>query len=131
MQPDQGSGRAAADEKGRPTMMKNFDDIQQFSKDNVDVAMKSFGTLSKQTQALASEFTDFSKKSLEDGSKVVERLFGAKSLDKVIEIQADYAKTAYEGFVAQASKFGEMYANLAKETYKPYETLVAGVVPAK
>ncbi len=38
-----------------------------------------------------------------------------------MEIQADYAKTAYEGFVAQATKISELYADLAKETYKPFE----------
>ncbi len=48
-----------------------------------------------------------------------------KSLEKAIEIQTDYAKSAYEGFVSQATKMGELYADLAKEAYKPFETLVA------
>jgi hypothetical protein len=48
-----------------------------------------------------------------------------KSVDKAIEVQTEYAKTAYEGFVAKASKIGELYADLAKETYKPFETLIA------
>jgi hypothetical protein len=106
-------------------MMKNFDDMQKFSKDNVDATMKSFGALSKASQAIATEFADYTKKSFEDGTKVMEKLLGAKSLDKAIEIQADYAKTAYEGFVAQATKMGELYADLAKETYKPFETYIA------
>ena len=55
---------------------------------------------------------DYSKKSFEDGTKVMEKLLGAKSLDKAIEIQTDYAKSAYEGFVAQATKIGELYADL-------------------
>ena len=33
-------------------------------------------------------------------------MFGAKSFDKAMEIQADYVKTAYEGFVSQATKLG-------------------------
>ena len=40
-------------------------------------------------------------------------------------MQTEYAKTAYEGFVAEASKLGELYADLAKESYKPFETLIA------
>jgi hypothetical protein len=106
-------------------MMKNFDDMQKLSKDNVDATMKSFGALSKASQAIATEFADFTKKSFEDGTKVMEKLLGAKSLDKAIEIQTDYAKTAYEGFVAQATKMGELYADLAKETYKPFEAYLA------
>ena len=50
---------------------------------------------------------------------------------KAIEIQTDYAKSAYEGFVAQATKIGELYADLAKETYKPFEAYVAKAAPSK
>ena len=103
-------------------MIKNFEDVQKLSKDNMDATMKSFGAVTKATQAIAAEITDYSKKSFEDGSKVVEKLFGAKSLDKAIEIQTDYAKTAYEGFVAQATKIGELYSSMAKEAFKPVES---------
>jgi hypothetical protein len=107
------------------TMVKNFEDLQQASKENIDIAMKSVGAISKSTQAIAAEVADYSKKTFEDGSAALEKLFGVKSLEKAIELQTEYAKTAYEGFVAQASKIGEMYADLAKETYKPFETLMA------
>ena len=106
-------------------MIKTFEDLQQAGKDNVDTALKSFGALSKGTQAIAVEVVDYSKKAFEDGSAALEKLFGVKSLDKAIEIQSEYAKTAYEGFVAKASKIGELYADIAKETYKPYEAIVA------
>jgi phasin family protein len=111
-------------------MIKNFDDVKKFGKDNVEATMKSFGAVSKATQAIAAEFADYSKKSFEDSTKVWEKLLGAKSLDKAIEIQSDYAKTAFEGFVAQAGKIGELYADLAKETYKPFEAYTKAT-PAK
>ena len=113
------------------TMMKNFDDLQKLGKDNVDIAMKQFGTVSKGVQAIATEVADYSKKSFEDSSAALEKLLGAKSLDKAIEVQSAYAKSAYEGFVAEATKLGELYADLAKETYKPFEGFLAKVTPAK
>ncbi|MGH9809754.1 MAG: phasin family protein [Terriglobia bacterium] len=112
-------------------MIKNIEDVQKMSKDNMDATMKSLGALSKASQTIATEMADYSKKSFEDGSKVMEKLLGAKSLDKAIEIQTDYAKTAYEGFVAQATKIGELYADFAKETYKPFEAYVAKTAPMK
>jgi phasin family protein len=112
-------------------MLKNFEDIQKLGKDNVDVAMKQFGTVSKGWQAIASEFADYSKKSFDDGSAALEKLFGAKSLEKAIEVQSEYAKTSYEGFVAEATKLGELYTDLAKESYKPFEGLLAKVSPGK
>jgi len=112
-------------------MIKNIEDVQKMSKDSLDATLKSLGTLSKTTQAIATEVADYSKKSFEDGSKVMEKLLGVKSFEKAIEIQTDYAKSAYEGFVAQATKIGELYADLAKETYKPFEAYVAKATPAK
>jgi hypothetical protein len=48
-----------------------------------------------------------------------------KSRDKAIEVQTEYAKTAYEGFVAEATKLSGLYTDLAKETYKPFEGIFA------
>lgn len=105
-------------------MVKNFEDLQQVGKENVDNALKSMGALSKSAQAIAVEVADYSKKAFEDSTAAMEKLFGVKSLDKAIEVQSEYAKTAYEGFVAKASKIGELYADLAKESYKPFETMM-------
>jgi len=112
-------------------MLKNFEDFQKLGKDNMDTCMKQFGTVSKGWQAIATEVADYSKKSFEHGTATLESLLGAKSLEKAIEIQTDYVKTAYEGFVAQSSKLGELYTDLAKETYKPLEGMIAKVAPAK
>ena len=114
-------------EPGETPMLKNFEDLQKISKDNMDVAMKSLGLVSKGMQAIAVEVADYSKKSFEEGSAAAEKLLGAKSFEKAIEIQTDYAKTAYEGFVAGATRIGELYAGLTKETYKPFESYLGKV----
>ena len=112
-------------------MVKNFEDLQQVSKENVDLAMKSIGAVSKSAQAIAAEIADYSKKSFEESTATLEKLFGVKSVEKAIEVQTQYAKSAYEGFVAEANKIGEMYTALAKETYKPFEAYMTKVAPAK
>jgi hypothetical protein len=112
-------------------MLANFDDFQKLGKDNVEATMRSFGVASKGFQAIAAEVTNYSKKSFEDGTAAVERLMGAKSLEKAIEVQADYVKSSYEGFVAQATKIGELVADIAKESYKPLEGYLAKVTPTK
>lgn len=101
--------------------MMNVDEVQKVTKDGFDNAVKSFGVVSKGVQAIAVEVADYSKKSFEHSSATVEKLMGVKTLDKAIEVQSDYVKSAYEGYVAQMTKVGEMYVDLAKEMYKPYE----------
>jgi hypothetical protein len=122
---------AGAGANEEAAMYESFETFQKMSKDNVDVALKSFGAVSKGMQAIAIEFADYSKKSFEQGTSALERLVGAKSLDKAIEVQTDYLKTAYEGFVAEATKLGELYADLAKETYKPFEGAIAKTAAGK
>ena len=112
-------------------MVKNMDEMQQFGKDNMEATMKSFGALSKSMQAIAVEMADYSKKVFEQGTAATEKLIGAKSLEKAVEVQSDYVKSAYEGFVAEATKLGELYTSLAKEAYKPFESQLGKVVPVK
>ena len=112
-------------------MLKNFDDLQKLGKDNAEAAMKSFGATSQGVQAIAAEVANYSKMSFEQGTTAIEKLLGAKTLDKAIEVQQEYVKSAYEGFVAQATKFGELYADLAKEAYKPFEGYIAKATPGK
>jgi hypothetical protein len=57
-------------------------------------------------------------------------LLGAKSLDDAIQTQSEYAKSAYESFVAQATKIGEIFTVLAKEAFKPVESAIAKVQAA-
>ena len=112
-------------------MVKTIDEMQQFGKDNVDATMKSFGALSKSVQAIAVEIADYSKKVFEQGTAATEKLVGAKSLEKAFEVQSDYIKSSYEGFVAEATKLGELYADLAKESYKPFEGHIARATSIK
>ena len=56
---------------------------------------------------------------------MVEKLLGAKSVETAMQIQTEYAKTAYEGFVAKATKINEIFAKLATEAIKPAQTAFA------
>ena len=47
-----------------------------------------------------------------------------KSLDKAIEVQTVFAKTAYDTFVTKSQKIGVLYSDLAKQSYKPFGDLV-------
>jgi hypothetical protein len=102
-------------------MIKNFDDIQKMSQTNMDTVMKAFGEWNKGWQAIAAEMTDYTKKSFEEGTATFEKLASVKSVEQAIEIQTGYTKRAYDGYMHQMSKIGGMYAELAKEAYKPVE----------
>ena len=106
-------------------MLRNFDDLQKLGKDNIETTLKSFGLVSRSAQAIASEVADYSRKSFEDGTAAFDKLSGAKSLESAIQVQTDYLKSTYEGFVAEATKLSELYVDFATEACKPFAGAVA------
>ena len=109
--------------------MVKVEEMQALGKEQFDAAVASANTFSSGFQAIATAYSDYTKKSFEDTKSFVEKLSGVKSLDKAIEVQTEYAKTAYEAFVAESQKIGVIYSDLAKQAYKPYEGIVAKMTP--
>jgi hypothetical protein len=68
-------------------------------------------------QAIATAYSDYTKKSFEDTKSFVEKLSGVRSLDKAIEVQTEFAKTAYQTFVTESQKITALYGDLAKHSY--------------
>ena len=110
--------------------MIKVEDIQQYGKQHIENVVASATTVQTGLQAIASAYGEYTKKSFEDTKSFVEKLSGVKSLDKAFEVQTDYAKSAYETFVAESQKIAGMYSDLAKQTFKPLEGLVAKFAPA-
>ena len=108
-------------------MMKNFEDMQRLGQDNMAATMNMIGEWNKGWQAIAAEFSDYTKRSFEDGTATFEKLAAAKSIEQAIEIQTSYAKRSYDEYMHQMTKIGSMYANVAKEAYKPMEKMMQSV----
>ena len=110
--------------------MVKVEDIQQYGKEHLETVVASATTLQNGIQAIATAYGDYTKKSFEDTKSFVEKLSGVKSLDKAIEVQTEFAKSAYETFVAELQKIAGLYTDLAKQTFKPFEGMVAKFSPA-
>ena len=110
--------------------MVKVENIQSYGKEQFEQAVASATTFQSGIQAIAAAYGDYAKKSFEDTKSYVEKLSGVKSLDKAIEAQTEYAKSAYETFMAESQKIAGFYSDLAKQTFKPLEGMVAKYAPA-
>jgi hypothetical protein len=79
------------------------DPMQKFGKEGMDMAMASFG---------------------EASAAALEKLTSAKTIDKAMEVQNEYLRSSYQDFVTQSTKLTELYSELAKEAYKPFEGIL-------
>ena len=109
---------------GGDVITKEYDSIQP----------AGYGQLNDFTttlQAIFAEGADYTKKSVESRLALGEKLLGAKSFDTVIQIQTEYAKTAYADFVAEATKLGELHSELAKAAFRPAQQAIAAMQGTK
>ena len=102
-----------------------MEDMQKFGKDQFDAMAAVTTAYTKGVQQIASEASDYSKKSFETATATVEKLSGAKSMEAAVQVQTDFAKNAYEAFMAQSKKMADLFTTLGKDTMKPVEAAAA------
>jgi phasin family protein len=106
----------------------NIDNLQNLSKQQIEAVTAFASTVTKGMQELATETADFSKHSMTTGAETVQKLFGAKSMETAIQIQSDYAKAAFEGFVARSTKMNEIFGRIANDAFKPLRDAATAAV---
>ena len=112
-------------------MVPTFDSVQQYGKDHFEAVSAAAAAFTKGWQGIATEATDYSKKSFEKSRLLAEKLAGVTKFDEAVALQTEFAKSSYEDFVAEATKFGELYTALAKDVFKPVEAALKAATPAE
>src|SRR5262245_19303584 len=108
-----------------PKTEKLIEGFQTLGSDGFDAAVRSYGEVNRGLQALTARITDNAKKAFEDATRTFEQLVGAKSLEQVVDIQTQYVKRAYDTFVAEAPKVGELYWTVLQDACAPFERAFA------
>jgi hypothetical protein len=111
-------------------MVATFESVQHYGKEQLEAFTAASDAIAKGWQGIATETTDYSKKSFEKTRELAEKLIGVKKLDEAIALQSEFAKTSYEEFVAESTKIGELYTALAKEVFKPLEMASKAFTPS-
>jgi len=108
---------------------RNLSQLQDDSREQINAADPSLTSFPRSFHAIATDYTDYTQNSFEDTRVFVEKLAGVKSVDKAIEIQTEFAKSAFETFMAESQKIGALYRDLATESYKPFTGFLAKMTP--
>ncbi len=104
-------------------MNQPFETVQKLGKDSLNATVKALEVATTGTQAIVVDTADYAKKSFKQTASTFEKLVGVKSLDKAIEVQTEYVKSAYEGFIAQSTKTRDLYAKLAQDSLAPFNAV--------
>lgn len=112
---------AAALKTGLEKALKGYDAFVTYGKDNAEAAMKSATTAGKGIETINSEIYSYSKQSIEDSVAATKAVLGSKSIHEAFEFQTDYAKSAFEAYVAELSKISELATATTKDSFAPFK----------
>ena len=110
--------------------MVKVEDIQNYGKEHLESVAASASNLQSGVQAIATAYGEYTRKSFEDSRSFVDRLSVWKAIDIALEVQTEYANSAYETFVTESQKIAGLYTDLARQTFKPLENIATRFSPA-
>jgi hypothetical protein len=102
--------------------MQSFDEAGRFGQKLMETGLTSMNAMTNGIQAITTEAGDYARRSCEEGAAAIEAIVSATP-GEAARLQADYARSAYEAFVGQASRMSALYADLARDVYSPFETM--------
>ncbi|WP_158658689.1 phasin family protein [Methylocystis bryophila] len=68
--------------------------------------------------AITTEATGYSQKSVANIIALGEKLSRARKLDEIIQLNSDFARTAFDDFTTEVTKIGSIYADMANQTMR-------------
>lgn len=112
-------------EKFGPGMFKGLEDASQAGKDNVEAIVKSSQILAKAAEELNKAISTFAQSSMELNVQAGQALLGVKSLQDLVEVQQELARSSFDHFVTGSSKISDMAMKVANEALEPIQSRVS------
>lgn len=99
----------------------DFNDVVEFNKANFDAFVEAGNKAAEAFDSLSTELRDFGTARWEDNVAAFKALTASKSVQEVVDLQKDFAKTSFETFKAEGEKLADMVPTLAKDVVAPIQ----------
>lgn len=100
-------------------------DSTEFNKANVEAFVESAKIAAKGMQTAAQNAAEFGRKNFEATSTLVKAAAAVKSPTDLFKLQSDFARTQFDGVVAEMSKSSEFTLKLVGEIFQPIQSRYA------
>jgi phasin family protein len=98
---------------------KLLEEATELTKGNVEALVASSKIAAKGVETLSQEAADYGRRSFEEASAALKSFAEVKSPTDFFKLQSDYARSAFDSFVAESSKASEKVIKLAGEVAEP------------
>jgi phasin family protein len=112
---------AEAMKDGFEKAAKSYEQAFVFGKDNAEAVLKSATLAGKGVEAITTKVFAYSRQSVEESVAVTKAMLGSKSVQELLELQSDFAKSAFETYLAEMNKMRGLAMNVAKDAAEPLQ----------
>jgi hypothetical protein len=98
---------------------KLIEEANDFAKGNVEAIVESSKIAAKGLETLGQDAADYSRKSFETATAALKTFGTVKSPTELFKLQSDFFRTAFDSYVAEASKNTEAMLKLAGDAVQP------------
>lgn len=116
-------------------MKKTFERAMSFGGDFTELNRASMQAFTESAKAAGKGFEamnslafTFMKQSMENGMEATKAMTGVKSIGEVTEMQAGYAKSAFQAYIEQMNEMSSLFATTMRETVEPLNAQAGAVV---
>ena len=98
------------------------------SKSNLEALTASATAAQKGAEALSAQVVSYSKSSWENGVAAAQTISQARSIQELIELQTNFAKSSMETYLSEVTKMTETLTGSVKDSFKPINERVTASV---
>lgn len=113
--------------EGFERTMTAMSEVGAFGKENVEAFVASATVAAKGFETISARAMTYSKSAVENHVAFSKSLLSSKSVQEVAEKQTEYLKSAFEAYVAEATKMTELMTGMGKEVVAPINERVTAV----
>jgi phasin family protein len=115
-------------QKTFPQAAARFEELTGLQRGNLE-AFFSAGTVAmKNVETLSEEMLAFNKKAMEDGVANAKKFMDCKTMQDVVELQTNLARTQLEAMLAQSTKFTDLALKMTGEIVEPMQSRLGETV---
>ena len=98
------------------------------SKQNLEALTAAATAAQKGAEALSAQAMSYGKTSWENGVAAAQTISQARSIQELIELQTNFAKSAMETYLSEVTKMTETLTGSVKDSFKPINERVTATV---
>jgi len=107
---------------------QNYDELADFNKETIEAMITSSNVVAKGVEDLGQELAAYAQQAAEKNIATAQKLFAVKNVQDAMDLQVEWAKSAFDGFVAESTKLQDMSMQLGTKASEPLSKQVNAAV---